>query len=122
MAARDNKCQRCHASICCNYFTQALDTPRSKADFELLLWQISHQHAEIYKDSDGWFLLINSTCLHLQQDGTCGIYTQRPQICRDYSNDYCEFDAPATDGFDLYFKNYASLLDYCRQRFKTWGR
>jgi hypothetical protein len=50
----------------------------------------------------------------------CGIYADRPQICRGHSNDYCEFDAPAEDGFDLYFPNYQVLLKYCKKRFKRW--
>ncbi len=117
-----NKCDLCHRSICCRYITQHIDTPRSKLDFELLLWQISHQNIEIYKDKDGWFLLFHTSCHHLLDDGRCGIYHQRPQICRDYSNDYCEYDAPADEGFERYFRNYDELLAYCQQRFKRWRK
>jgi Fe-S-cluster containining protein len=118
----DNKCSRCHGSTCCTYATEALGTMRSKADFDHLLWQVSHENVEIYKDEDGWFLLIRGSCEHLRPGGACGIYDQRPQVCRDYSNDWCEFDAPAEDGFQLYFRNHAELLAYCHKRFKTWGR
>ncbi|MBW9257445.1 MAG: YkgJ family cysteine cluster protein [Candidatus Thiodiazotropha sp. (ex. Lucinisca nassula)] len=118
----DNKCHRCTNSKCCTYTTEALGVaPRSKSDFEHLLWQVSHAGVEIYKDEDGWFLLIGGSCEHLQPNGGCGIYDERPQICRDYDNDWCEFDAPAEDGFELYFRNYAELLTYCKKRFKTWG-
>ncbi len=116
----DNKCSRCTNSKCCTYITQHLDTPRSKADFRLLLWQVSHHGVSIYKDSDGWFLLVEGKCEHLQEGGGCGIYEDRPEICRDYSNDWCEFDQPAEEGFDLYFADYASLLSYCRRRFRRW--
>ena len=51
----------------------------------------------------------------------CGIYDDRPEICREYSNDYCEFDQPAEEGFELYFDSYPALLAYCRKRFKRWG-
>ncbi len=61
-------------------------------------------------------------CTHIKDDGRCGIYTTRPQICRDYSNDYCEHDAAAEDGFKRYFRNYNELLTYCKQRFKRWGK
>jgi len=116
----ENKCNLCTKSTCCTYVTQQLDTPRSKADFELLLWQVSHAGVEVYKDEDGWFLLFQARCDHLLGDGSCGIYEQRPQICRDHSNEYCEFDAPADDGFDLYFDSYEALLHYCKKRFKRW--
>jgi len=116
----ENKCSFCVGSTCCTYITQHIDTPRSKADFRQLLWQISHQNVKMYKDDDGWTLLVDGNCQHLEIDGRCGIYTTRPDICRDHTNDYCEFDAPAEDGFELYFEDYEGLLKYCKQRFKAW--
>ena len=116
----ENKCSFCTGSICCTYVTQHIDTPRSKADFQHLLWQVSHDHVKAYKDEDGWTLLIEAKCQHLQIDGACGIYATRPQICRDHSNEYCEFDASSEDGFDLYFQDYEELLTYCKKRFKRW--
>lgn len=116
------KCGDCKRSICCTYVTHRLDTPRGKADFDYLLWHVSHQGVSVYKDEDGWFLAFQSVCSHLQPGGGCGIYERRPQVCQEYSNDYCEFDASAEDGFELHFRDYDSLLRYCRARFKTWER
>ncbi len=118
----DTKCSFCTGSKCCNYITQQIDTPRAMEDFDLLLWHISHHNVEYYKDSDGWFLLVNTTCRHLQSDGRCGIYFERPLICREYSNDFCEYDEPAEKHFDLYFRSYEELVRYCRKRFKSWDR
>lgn len=116
------KCAKCPGTICCSYFTEALTTPRSKADFQHMLWQISRENIEIYKDEDGWFLLINQPCIHLKPDGACGIYSDRFPVCREYSNDWCEMDEPADKHFELYFKSYAELLNYCKKRFKTWDK
>ncbi len=91
-------------------------------DFDLLLWQVSHQGVSVYKDEDGWYLLIDAKCSHLQPDGRCGIYDQRPAICRDHSNENCEFDVAVEEGFDLYFRSYEELLTYCRKRFRSWDR
>jgi len=77
---------------------------------------------QAYKDEDGWFLLLMSLCQFLQDDGRCGIYATRPQLCRDYSNDYCEFDEPAEKSFEFYFRSYKELDAYCRKRFKRWDR
>lgn len=118
----ENKCGFCTNSKCCTYITQQIDTPRSKYDFEHLLWQVSHENVKVYKDEDGWCLLFEARCSHLQPGGRCGIYEHRPEICRQHSNDYCEFDSPAEEGFELYFEDYASLLKYCKQRFKGWTR
>lgn len=118
----ENKCGFCTNSKCCTYITQEIPTPRSKHDFDHLLWQISHGNINIYKDEDGWYLLINNRCLHLHANGMCGIYETRPQICRDHSNDNCEFDEPAEEGFELFFNSYEALLKYCKNRYKTWGK
>ena len=115
-----NKCGLCTRSICCNYTTQEIDTPRSRDDFDHLLWQLAHQDMQAYKDEDGWYLLINNRCRFLLEGGGCGIYNSRPQVCRDYSNDYCEYDEPAESGFELFFDSYETLLKYCRKRFKNW--
>lgn len=119
----ENKCSRCTGTKCCTYVTEALGAaPRSKQDFEHLLWQVSHDHVEIYKDEGEWYLMIQGSCQHIGPNGACGIYNDRPQICRDYENDWCEMDAPAEEHFELHFRNYEELLSYCKKRFKTWGR
>lgn len=116
----ENKCGFCTNSQCCTYITEQVDTPRSMSDFDHMLWQLSHRDVQAYKDEDGWFLLIKNPCTHLLADGRCGIYAERPRICRQYSNDYCEFDEPAEANFELFFDGYAALLEYVKGRFKTW--
>lgn len=115
-----DKCSLCEGSLCCNYITQAIATPRSMQDFDTLLWQLAHHQVQAYKDEGDWYLLIYSRCRYLQDNGRCGIYETRPQLCRNYSNDYCEYDGPAEEGFQLFFDGYESLLAYCRKRFKKW--
>lgn len=116
----ENKCGFCTNSKCCTYITEQLETPRSMHDFDHMLWQLSHRDVQAYRDEEGWFLLINNPCNHLQRDGRCGIYDDRPLTCRQYTNDYCEFDEPSEKGFDLFFPDYASLLKYVKQRFRGW--
>jgi len=116
----ENKCSFCTGSICCTYITQQIETPKTKLDFTNLLWQVSHKNVSIYKDEGLWSLLIDGDCAHLLPGGGCGIYDSRPHACREYSNDYCEFDAPSEESFDLYFPNYESLLKNCKKKFKNW--
>ena len=118
----ETKCGFCTNSKCCTYITQHIPGPRSMEDFDHLLWQVSHANVEVYRDDDGWYLLINNKCTKLQPDGRCGIYHTRPQICRDYSNDWCEFDEPPEKHFQLYFRDYDELQRYCRRRFKRWDQ
>ncbi len=118
----ENKCSFCKGSICCTYVTQQIDTPRSMKDFDFILWQLSHREVQAYKDEDGWFLLFNQPCRHLLPGGGCAIYERRPRICREYDNDFCEFDVPAQEGFELFFEDDAALDKYCRKRFKKWDK
>ncbi|MHB1515798.1 MAG: YkgJ family cysteine cluster protein [Acidiferrobacteraceae bacterium] len=118
----ETKCGYCTNSKCCTYITQKIDGPRSHDDFDHLLWQVSHHGVSVYKDSDGWYLLFETRCDHLATGGRCGIYETRPQICRDYSNDYCEFDEPAERHFKLLFNDYESLRQYREQRFRRGTR
>ncbi len=118
----ENKCASCKGATCCTYVTQQIDTPRTKADFSNLLWQVSHQGVQAFRDEGIWYLLFEGRCTHLQADGRCGIYETRPQVCRDHSNDCCELDAPREQGFDLHFPDYESLLQYCRKKFRSWDK
>ena len=121
--AAKNHCGRCTRSTCCTYLTQAIEAPRSMEDFDLLLWQISHQNTQVYRDEDGWFLLVNNRCLHLLPHGRCAIYETRPQICREHSTADCELEGPAGPAdFELFFPDYESLAAYCRNKFKSWDR
>lgn len=117
-----NKCDGCHQSFCCRYATQHVDTPRSMRDFDHLLWQVSHRNINLFKDSEGWFLLIMADCEHLQKDGRCGIYTTRPLVCREHTNDTCELDESIESGSELFFRNHEQFDTYCRTRFKSWDK
>lgn len=116
---KGNKCDFCTA-LCCRYITQEIDTPRKKEDFDVLLWQISHQGVHIFKDCNGWYLLVYTACSHLLPDNRCGIYEVRPQICREHSTEGCEKDVSIDAGCELYFDSYEALDNYCRERFKRW--
>lgn len=118
----ENKCSLCVQSLCCTYITHQIDRPKSMEDFDYLIWQVSHDNVALFKDEDGWFLSIAGRCAHLMPGGLCGIYENRPQICRNHSNDCCEFDGPAEDDFDLYFNTFAALDSYCRKKFKNWDK
>ena len=49
----ENKCSFCKGSKCCNYVTQEIDKPKTKKDFDHLMWVVSHDNLQAYKDEDG---------------------------------------------------------------------
>jgi Fe-S-cluster containining protein len=74
-----------------------------------------HEHATVFTEDDDWFLLVHTTCKHLQSDHRCGIYETRPQICRDYKTDNCEYEDDYT--FDRYFEMPEQIAEYSNARF-----
>lgn len=118
----DKKCSKCTKSICCVSINQKIKTPRSREDFDHLLWQVSHENISIFNDADGWFLHIATRCSHLGEGGVCNIYEQRPWVCRDYDNDFCEFDESIEEASEHFFSTYKQLETYCRKRFKNWEK
>jgi Fe-S-cluster containining protein len=52
------------------------------------------------------------TCKHLQKNGDCGIYADRPQMCRDFPGDQpCPFPICASHGKRPW---YRWVLDWLR--------
>ena len=84
-------CEHCTAK-CCRYFALPIDTPETREDYDFIRWYLMHGRASVFVEDDTWYLTIHADCQHLQDDNRCGIYDERPQICRDYSTVDCEFD------------------------------
>jgi len=118
----DKKCSKCTKSICCVSINQKIKAPKAREDFDNLLWQVSHEGVNIFKDADGWFLHIATRCMHLGAGGVCNIYDQRPWVCRDYDNDFCEFDESIAEASELFFSTFEQFNTYCKTRFKKWDK
>lgn len=107
-------CDNCTAK-CCKYFALPIDTPTETKDFDYIRWYLLHDRASVFIDDDTWYLLVHTRCRHLQEDNRCGIYFTRPQICRDYTTDACEFEDDWT--YDHYFETPEQVEEYCEARF-----
>lgn len=102
-------CDYCTAK-CCKYFALPIETPVDLEDYEFIRWYLVHDRATVFTDDDQWYIMIHTTCRHLQTDNRCGIYDTRPQICRDYTTDNCEFEDDWT--YDLYFEAPEQIRQY----------
>ena len=118
----DKKCRKCTRSICCNSINQKIKKPKTLEDFDHLIWQISHEHINVFKDADGWFLHIETPCMHLREGGVCAIYDDRPWVCREYTNDFCEYDESIAEASKHYFTKPKQLEKLARKKFKKWDR
>ncbi|HEV3416879.1 MAG TPA: YkgJ family cysteine cluster protein [Pirellulales bacterium] len=102
-------CSHCIAK-CCRYFALPLDEPEDQEDFEFIRWFLLHDQATVFTEEGTWYLLIHTTCKHLQPDNRCGIYNTRPQVCRDYSTKDCEYEDDWV--YDHYFETSEQVEEY----------
>jgi Fe-S-cluster containining protein len=112
-------CDYCTAK-CCRYFALPIDGPEEFSDFEFIRWYLLHERATIFKEGDNWYLLVHTTCRHLQEDNRCGIYETRPQICRDYTTKDCEFEDDWT--YDFYLERPEQVAEYTEAVLQEEGR
>ena len=86
------------------------ETPTELADFEFIRWYLLHGRATVFTEDGDWYLLVHTECKHLQPDNRCGIYETRPQICREYSTDNCEYEDEWT--YEQYFETPEQVHEY----------
>ena len=107
-------CEYCTAK-CCQYFALPIETPTEREDFDYIRWFLLHDRATVFVDGETWYLLVHTACEHLRPDNRCGIYEQRPQICRDYSTTECEYEDNLV--YDQYFELAEQVEEYVEARF-----
>lgn len=108
----DSKCSSCKSSPCCGFTAISVPTPKTNEEYDVLLFHVSHKNVEVLKQGDSWLVLFRTPCEHLTDDGLCGIYENRPNMCRIYSNMGCEVDVPIASKADKHFRNRQELLKY----------
>jgi Fe-S-cluster containining protein len=92
--------------------TSPLVTMKPNANFpDLYLTMVRQKlHHLIFTEDGTWYLLVHTTCKHLQSNNMCGIYETRPEICREYTTENCEYDEDWT--FDQIFETPEQIWEY----------
>ena len=102
-------CEFCTAK-CCRYFALPLETPTTREEFDYIRWFLLHEHATVFTEEGDWYVCVHTTCKHLQDDHRCGIYETRPDICRSYTTDECEYEDDWV--YDQYFETPEQVVEY----------
>ena len=102
-------CSYCTA-ICCRYFTLPVSTPESWEDYDNLRWYLTHGRVALFVEDGTWYMIVYGDCKYLQPDNRCGIYHDRPGICRSYSTESCEYDNDFV--FEKYFESAEQVWEY----------
>lgn len=110
-------CDQC-AGLCCRYFALPLDNPKTARDYDDIRWYLCHENVVVFIEAKQWYIGIMSRCKHLLADNRCGIYPTRPQVCREYSTDNCDYHGGEYD-FERLFTSAEQLQEYARQKLKS---
>lgn len=104
-----NLCDSCTAK-CCRYIALPIATPTTWNDFDDIRWYLSHEDISVFVDEGCWYLMVHRECRHLQADNRCGIYDDRPRVCRDYTTEKCEYEDDYT--YPKIFETDDQIADY----------
>jgi Fe-S-cluster containining protein len=79
-----------------------------------------HDRAAVFTEDEDWYLLVHTTCRHLQPDNRCGIYETRPNVCREYSTRDCEYEDNWT--YERYLEAPQQVEEYCEAVLQAKGQ
>ncbi|MDO4584053.1 MAG: YkgJ family cysteine cluster protein [Planctomycetia bacterium] len=102
-------CQYCSGK-CCRYFALEIDAPVDWEDYDHIRWYLLHENAAVFTENEGWFLLFHSRCKCLDENNRCTDYENRPNVCRQYTTDRCEYDDDWV--YDRYFETPEQVEEY----------
>lgn len=112
--AEESLCDKCSA-LCCRNFALPIDNPRTASQFDDIRWYLCHENVVVFVEDKQWYIGILNKCKHLMPDNRCGIYHNRPRICRKYSTDNCEYHGGDYD-YEHLFTSADQLEAYARKR------
>ncbi|MFI5319399.1 MAG: YkgJ family cysteine cluster protein [Myxococcota bacterium] len=93
----DHPCFEC--AKCCTYVAIEIENPSTNAEYDQIVWYLYHQGVEIFVDwESAWHVLFRTRCENLTSAGMCGVYDQRPAICKDFDWRECEQRFTPEDG------------------------
>lgn len=106
-------CKDCH--LCCIHVTIEIDEPKTKEDYEEIMWMLMHEDISVFIDDDGWNVEFKTRCKALTEDNLCSIYQNRPKICREYNQKEC---VRYGDGefYNYLFETKEDLLNYLKEK------
>ena len=107
------ECTEC--ARCCTYVAVGINAPTTPRLATDVLWYLYHESVYVYRDDDGeWSVVFETRCRNLGEDRRCGVYAERPHICRGFDNRSCEVNAPSDEA--LTFREPARVPRLARER------
>jgi Fe-S-cluster containining protein len=114
-------CDNC--TICCEHVSLQIDTPETEEDYQDIIWYVMHENVFVMIDNEGdWLIEFKTKCKALDEKGLCQIHSNRPKICREYSQDTCEMHGDG-ESHKFFFKNRDEVIRWVQENtdFKNFG-
>ena len=109
-------CNKC-TGLCCRYFALPIEDPEDWDDYDDIRWYLTHENISVFLEDGDWYINVDNKCKYLsEKDYKCGIYDKRPNICRGYTMDDCDFTGSEYD-YELHFKSAAQMEEYMKIKF-----
>ena len=105
------ECTEC--GKCCTYVGVGINAPSRPRYATDILWYLYHENVYVYVDGEGeWSVHFEARCRNLGHDLLCGVYADRPHICRSFDNRTCEANDPVRHA--LTFREAGEFLAWLR--------
>lgn len=77
-------------SLCCEYITVIIETPKTEAQKDRIRWYLLHKVFVFVTEEDIWKVHMPVKCSALDNKGRCSKYSTRPNVCWNHSASDCE--------------------------------
>ena len=108
-------CDKC-TGLCCRYFALPIETPENREDYDDIRWYLCHEGVTVFVEDGDWYVNVKNKCRNLNEKNRCAIYTRRPKLCRDYSEEGCDFTEGEYD-YTLHFTDDKQMEEYIKIKF-----
>lgn len=112
----DKSCKECDG-LCCQYVALPLDNPETEKEYDDIRWYLCHENVSVFVEDGQWYISFKTPCRYLcPETNVCKNYPERPEICRDFDPECCEFNSEKY-GYELHFTNDKQMREYMRIKF-----
>jgi Fe-S-cluster containining protein len=109
-------CDKC-TGLCCRYFALPIETPEDWDDYDDVRWYLCHEDISVFVEEGDWYINVKNKCLNLSEKNyKCGIYDLRPNICRGYKIEDCDYTGSEYD-YELHFTSAHQMEEYMKIKF-----
>ncbi|MFC1741910.1 YkgJ family cysteine cluster protein [Nanoarchaeota archaeon] len=111
-------CEGCDG--CCKHLAIELDTPEDREDYSNIMWYLLHENVRVFIDhEDEWYIEFLTKCTALNEHKLCDVYDERPDICRDYTQEDCVKNTPE-DAEKVSFSTREDFITWLEQEGIDW--